>query len=248
MRGRRLLPTFLRRDVPMLPIDHRRTAFGLLVAFVAALALFRGAPQLDLRVSALFFDASRGGFWLVDLPSVQLWRSVLWNLSTMMMLAAVAGLAWPYLGVSRRVWGFIGALYLLGPGVMANLVLKNNWGRARPAEIAEFGGAARFTPAGATADQCATNCSFVSGEVASATAFTISALLLLWCWRARLAPSVRWLGVGLAVTVTLASAAQRIVAGRHFVSDSVFAVLLVAAVALALSWVFAQRTAPKGTC
>ena len=205
------------------------------------MALFVSVPRIDLWVSRQVYDAARGGFWLADHPAMRFARDVFWYASVFMMLAALSGLIWPYLGVPRRIWSFIIALYVLGPGVLVNLLLKEHWGRARPAHIAEFGGAAQFTPAGAISDQCATNCSFVSGEVASAAAFTLSALVLIWRFRAQLSARARIVAVALASAITIGAAVQRVAAGRHFLSDAVFAVLFVAAVALALLRVLAPR-------
>lgn len=54
----------------------------------------------------------------------------------------------------------------LGPGLIVNTILKDRWGRARPAQIREFGGSRRFTKAFVMSDQCRRNCSFVSGDAA----------------------------------------------------------------------------------
>ena len=64
--------------------------------------------------------------------------------------------------------------FCFGPGLVVNGVLKAFWGRARPSQILEFGGAAQFTPPVQIADQCARNCSFVSGEASGVTMLAIA--------------------------------------------------------------------------
>ncbi|MBW6507553.1 MAG: phosphatase PAP2 family protein [Rhodobacteraceae bacterium] len=232
-------------------IRHGRTAFGLGVAFALAAALFLGVPGLDLWASSLFFDAARGGFWLRDAAAVKALRSVVWNLSILALLAALVGLCAglllrrPVGGVPTRVWGFILALYVLAPGVIVNLILKAYWGRARPSDVVEFGGTLDFTPAGVIARQCAANCSFTSGEGASAAALAVSALLVLHYLRPRLSVWAWRVGVALAVLLPGAGAAQRVITGRHFLSDTVFSVLIVLAVALALHRVLLMRVKRK---
>ncbi|QLQ19882.1 MAG: phosphatase PAP2 family protein [Exiguobacterium profundum] len=67
--------------------------------------------------------------------------------------------------------GFVLAVYALGTGVLVHGLLKAYWGRARPAQVTEFGGIAAFTPPWLISQECTRNCSFVSGEVSGAVAF-----------------------------------------------------------------------------
>jgi lipid A 4'-phosphatase len=93
--------------------------------------------------------------------------------------------------------------------------LKDYGGRARPAKIVPFGGSARFSPALLPSDQCASNCSFVSGH-ASAGFFFVS-LGFLGGRAARL----KWTLIGLALGSI--AGLGRISQGGHFLSDIVFA-------------------------
>jgi lipid A 4'-phosphatase len=108
-------------------------------------------------------------------------------------------------------------------------VLKEHWGRARPAQV--FSGEAEFTPPFVIADECARNCSFVSGEASSATALAIVSCVLLW---PVLGGRDRRRAVLLLSGVAAAAALMRIVTGRHFLSDVVFAAYLTSFVAWAL--------------
>jgi hypothetical protein len=222
----------------MPPSDLRASAIWLLLAFGLSSAVFTLWPGLDLWFSGLFHDPATG-FWLVQSRAFEFWRDLVWNLSIGLFLIALVGLIATaigrrFLGVAGQVWGFIAALYFLGPFLLVDRLLKEHWGRARPAQVTEFGGTEGFTPALLPTDQCADNCSFVSGEGSAAVTLGICMIMLR--------PTVaRWLpaaGVkawsAAAFLIPLATLLQRIATGRHFLSDSVFAAIFMLALALFL--------------
>lgn len=223
----------------MPPSDLQAAAIRLFLAFSLSAAVFTLWPGLDLWFSGLFHDPA-AGFWLVQSRALELWRDLVWNLSIGLFLLSLAGLiaaafGKSFLGAAGRVWGFVAALYLLGPILLVDRLLKEHWGRARPAHVIEFGGTEGFTPALLPTDQCAGNCSFVSGEGSAAVALGICMIALR--------PAVaRWLSVGgvkawtaAAFLIPLATLLQRIATGRHFLSDSVFAAIFMLALALILA-------------
>ncbi len=59
---------------------------------------------------------------------------------------------------------FLWLASLFGLIFIINYILKNLWGRSRPNDILELGGLNGFTPWYQIADQCISNCSFVSGD------------------------------------------------------------------------------------
>ncbi len=110
---------------------------------------------------------------------------------------------------------------------MANVVLKDNWGRARPRSVVEFGGTKHFTPALIPASECSRNCSFVSGEASSAfVPFFAAALLLL--------PQLRRTLFGAGLAAGFGAGLIRISQGGHFLSDILFAGIFMALTASAL--------------
>jgi lipid A 4'-phosphatase len=117
-------------------------------------------------------------------------------------------------------------LFLLGPGLIVNGILKPFWDRARPFQIAQFGGAADFTPAWVISQACCGYRSFVSGEMAGATALAISLFLILRANRVALGETSSNAGLVLALGVPLFTAWQRMAVGRHFLSDIVLAALV----------------------
>ena len=208
-----------------------------LLSVMLTLVLFGVWPRLDVAVSGLFHDPGRG-FWLADLGVVEVPRMLLWDAAGLFCVLAAIGLTAalvlrrPALGLPARLWAFVLALFVAGPGIVVNGLLKEFWGRARPDAIVLFGGDRRFTGPFLPADQCARNCSFVSGEAAAAMAMGIGLYVILRHLRPRLSPVVWRAGVGIAVAVPVLGAALRVVAGRHFLSDVICAGLIVVGLAL----------------
>lgn len=222
----------------MLPrIDLSLTGRWLLAGWLAAVMLFRGAPSVDLDISRLFWRAGEG-FNLIDRPLWELLRDILWDAEIVVFVVALVALlraaliGRDVLGMGRRAWGFIFGLFLLAPGLLVNGWLKSYSGRARPANVVDFGGDKLFSPAGSFVDQCAKNCSFVSGEVSSAVALGVALWVVAAVWRLEhwQRTYLRVAGVLIPVFVTV----QRVAAGRHFASDAVFAALLTLSVAWGL--------------
>jgi lipid A 4'-phosphatase len=220
---------------------ERLLVLGLLCAgLVLGFLVFARWPGLDLWVTGLFFDPATG-FVAVDQGPLNVMRLAIWRVSEALLLAATAALAiglWtraPVLAVRRRVWAYIVLLYLLGPGLLADAILKPLWGRARPADVVEFGGTLRFTPPHVIAGECSRNCSFVAGEVAGVMALAVSILLILAQFRPLSGTTARRIGLGTCVVLWLFIVFQRIAGGRHFLSDSIFATIAVLIVALLLS-------------
>jgi len=197
-----------------------RAIVALLLATVAAAVLFVGWPGIDLAVSRAVFLGERR-FRLTDAPFA---LAVNEALPTIVLLTVAAILCAAVVGRVRRIPAlafrrmlFLVLSFAVGPGLIVNVLLKEYWGRARPNDVVEFGGPARFTPALVPADQCAGNCSFVSGDVSIAFAYVAIALLLPARWRAA--------GVAAALSFGVFVAALRLLQGAHFLSDVVFAAL-----------------------
>ncbi|MFQ5623256.1 MAG: phosphatase PAP2 family protein [Paracoccaceae bacterium] len=213
-----------------------RIALGWLFAVtVAAAVVVVRYPEIDLAVSGWFFDPARKGFYLAKNPFFVAFRETMHQ--GFRLTAAIALIFWIRSAlvdqrVPARIWAFIGLSYLTGPLLLVNVALKGFWGRARPAQVEEFGGGKVFTEAFRITDQCEWNCSFVSGEAAALTTFFLLVAIILW-------PHVKT-GTGrvaLAVfcgSLALLTSAFRVLMGRHFLSDSLFGMLFAAIVVIAL--------------
>jgi lipid A 4'-phosphatase len=206
--------------------------YGAVLA--VSLALFYWVPQTDLFVSGLFYDPGHG-FALADWPPVRdLTASIRW-VTFGILLIALTGAVWLRL-VGRPLWRFdrnalifLVAALAIGPGILANTVLKDNWGRARPYQIEAFGGQQQFTPAPLPADQCNRNCSFVSGHAALGFSLVMFAFLLR-------VGRARDVVLGAAVSFGALVGLARIASGHHFLSDVVDAGLLVIGTTWLLHW------------
>ncbi len=212
----------------------------ILIALSLTQAIFASVPRLDIAVSALFHDPARG-FWLARSPGLNVLRDWLRAMIYLLALPALAiallaSLHRPRLQV--RPWAFIVACAVIGPGVIVNVVLKDHWGRARPADILEFGGIAHFTPAFEITDQCARNCSFSSGEAASISMTMLLLAVLAW---PMVSARARWIVVSGAVLVTILGGGLRMAMGRHFLSDVLVSVLISALVVAVLWRAFDMR-------
>ena len=213
------------------PWDSRQAICSLLLALAIAQAVFAAAPGIDLVVSGLFFDPERG-FWLAGIPALIVVRTVLrawvWVLAVpvTLILTLVLCRRLP-LRLGARPWIFTLACLGIGPGLIVNVLLKDHWGRARPADILQFGATARFTPAFQITDQCGRNCSFTSGEAATISTTAMVLIILAWPLASRAARRAMSLGLGTLVAV---GSGLRIAMGRHFLSDVVFSILICALV------------------
>jgi len=114
----------------------------------------------------------------------------------------------------RFTFIFLAMAIATGPGLIVNGVFKDQWQRARPYQVAEFGGPQQFTRAAVMTDQCDNNCSFVSGHVACG--FFLMSLLLLQASRRR-----TWLVIGAACGLLIGFA--RMADSAHWLSDVLWA-------------------------
>ena len=199
-----------------------RTGLTIALAITATVGLvFAVWPQLDLKLAALFFDAQHGGFWRSYDPFYLFARDAsTWVIA---LVAAPAGLAIAMklvrpqraLLIPGRAIVLMLLSLALAPGVLANLVLKEHWGRPRPIDVAEFGGDEHFRPWWDPRGDCPKNCAFIAGEPTGAFWTMAPAALAPPHWRA--AAYAAALAFGCTVGLL------RMAAGAHFFTDVVFA-------------------------
>ncbi len=206
------------RSLPL--ISSATAAWALLAATVLASLGFYLFPQVDLAASALFWNGAH--FVLAKgEPAAFLSDWIHYGLRG----AFLAGLVLDGIlliigrqpaGLTRRKYLFVVLSLSLSAGLVTNVLLKDHWGRARPNQISEYGGKARFTSAWVISDQCGRNCSFIGGDVSFAACALAPAMLAS---RRR-----RW--VCGAIGLTAVTALARLAAGGHFLSDCVIAAFL----------------------
>ena len=193
-------------------------------------------PQIDLAVSAIFFK--NGHFYLAKTPFIKFLYSYTPLLAILTGIFSFISIIYMTIqkvdllfGFRKKIYIFMVLAILVGPGLIVNLVLKENFGRARPRDIVEFGGNKEFTRPFSISNQCETNCSFVSGH--SSTGFYFCALALIFSGRKK--KLVFWSGILLGTVIGLV----RIIAGGHFASDVYFSFVAVYLSALLLHyWLF----------
>lgn len=198
--------------------------------------LFRFVPSIDLWAASQFYAPERGFFspdnWWLAIPYRGM--PILAQVTGLILLAGWLGSfvnkRW---AAKRSILGFLFAALIIGPHLMVGVGLKENVGRARPANIEQFGGPQQFTPAFVLSDQCKRNCAFVSAHVAAAS------FLMAFGWLGIPAQRRRWLwaGAGFAAILGLA----RMVQGGHFLSDVIFAFFTVYWSLWGVEWLFRWR-------
>lgn len=212
---------------------------------IAALAVFVALPGADIATSRLFFDGTT--FPVQENRAVEGVRLALYvaeDIAALVTLLITAIALWgkrQVLGLTARDWLFGFGVFALGPGLLVNGILKPVWGRARPWRVAEFGGPLTYTQPWQISDQCHGGCSFVSGEMAGAVALAIVLIMIMRANRIAMGKIGYGFGLAIAAALPLVTGWQRIAAGKHFLSDVVFAALFVALLASVLSRLFYPR-------
>lgn len=219
-------------------------SFGILLILTIAF------PEIDLWVADLFRSGHAGFVWRAR-PLPNFLHEAIQIISRALALGLTLGLGlallryrqihggwnrqlWDsvLLRVPLRQWLFLLLALVVGPALLANVVLKDNWGRARPVQVENFGGDHPHTPPLIISNACDSNCSFVAGD--AAIAFYLHSFAYLAHSRRR---RRQLLAVGMAAG--MAGGLLRIGMGAHFFSDVLFAgVFMVAASAVVHGFLF----------
>ncbi len=193
---------------------------GLYIALGLALAiglLFGIYPELDLKLAAPFFDVASQTFPLKFNTVAAIARDgamwIAWGLALPAIVALVIKLARPDrpLLIPGRAVTFLLLTLLLSAVVLTNLTFKAYWGRPRPIVVTEFKGPQAFVPWWDPRGSCGRNCSFFSGEGATAFWTYAPAALTPPAWRPLAYVAATLFGV---ITSVL-----RMAFGGHFFTD-----------------------------
>ncbi|WP_250152658.1 phosphatase PAP2 family protein [Ancylobacter radicis] len=137
--------------------------------------------------------------------------------------------------VSPRVSCYFLGLFLIGPGLLVNGLLKSFWGRPRPVSTQDFGGPWPFHEAWVMADHGLFNRSFTSGEAATVACLLPLALFVPREWR--------WQVTALVAIFVAATSLNRIAFGAHFLSDVTISIALMLLIAAVLRYLMFVRHA-----
>jgi lipid A 4'-phosphatase len=187
------------------------------IVFLACIVFFLFWPDYDLSISQYFYDGGSGKFigtYYIIFDYIQDLTSIIATTLSITLISIVA-FCWllkkDFLGQRWRIFVFLLTSFILGPGIMVNLVLKENWGRPRPRQVIEFGGSNDYrSPFDPSFDR-KSGSSFVCGDASVGYFFFSLALLLRkrkWLWLSIIAGTV--IGFG------------RVVQGAHYFSDVLF--------------------------
>jgi lipid A 4'-phosphatase len=195
-----------------------RTGLFIALALAVVIGLLFGIhPELDLKLAALFYDPVTKTFPLKSNMLAAIARDaamwVSWGLALPAIIALVVKLARPErpLLMSGRAIVFLLVTLVLSAGVLTNLTFKSYWGRPRPVMVTQFNGPQPFVPWWDPRGACDRNCSFFSGE--GATAF--------WAYAPAALTPLPWRPLAY-VAATLFGAATsvlRMAFGGHFFTD-----------------------------
>ncbi len=229
------------------PLDHtakslvgKATAWCIAHPFLAVISyilivslFFLAFPRVDLWVSGLFYSPT-DGFWAKNDPFLQKVRHLGPFLVRVIAVCAVAVLVFKLLVPGRapivrlRKPIFLISTLILGPGVLVNAILKDNWGRPRPRSVEEFGGDLPFQPVWKITDFCERNCSFTSGEGAAGIWLVAMAFIVPASWRKAVLAFV--------LPLCLILSVNRVAFGGHFLSDTMLSWGLTFLVVLSVYW------------
>lgn len=209
-------------------------ALELSLVAVAGVALCVAAlllPAADLPIAEKFFvepgkfSLQQSAFWTglreTFLKMFTYWyvlvaAATLFTLRTGAVIGRWRGDHWLYLAVAS----------IAGPWLFVNVFLKEHWGRWRPLFLEEFGGKENYSLPFDWSGSCASNCAFVSGEVASMVMLFVGVALISRAWR-----PVFYV---LAALFGATEAYIRIGMGGHFLTDTLAAAGFMTLMAAAL--------------
>ncbi|HZT19530.1 MAG TPA: phosphatase PAP2 family protein [Dongiaceae bacterium] len=133
---------------------------------------------------------------------------------------------------------YVALVFVIGPGLLANALLKDHSHRPRPGDVLQFQGDDLYAAPFAFDGACDHNCSFVAGDPSAAFALAGPALLL--------PPGRRKWGIAGVLAFGALVGLMRMYQGGHFLSDVIFAALLSLGTALVLHWaMFRADGAPR---
>lgn len=203
---------------------NRTGLFIALGLFLVIGLLFGLYPELDLKLAAAFYDVATKTFPLKVNGVAAFARDAAMWIAWAFVIPSFAALIWKAIRPDRpllvkgRSIVFLVVTLALSAGVLTNLAFKTYWGRPRPVVVVEFSGPQQFVPWWDPRGTCARNCSFFSGE--GATAF--------WTYApASLAPAPwRPLAYTAGTVFGIVTSGLRMAFGGHFFTDVTIAGLV----------------------
>ena len=204
---------------------------------LALVALIGTVPfwltDLDIRLASLFWHPELDNPWIE--AEEPLW-SFLYIAAPMAMglvllgglLVLAGGRLWTGMRRLRPYAVLVIATALIGPGLLINGVVKDQWGRPRPHQVEPLGGTREYLPP-LKPGEPGKGKSFPSGH--SSVGFMLGVFFLIWHRRR---PWLAWTALAGAIGFGLLLGVGRMAAGDHFLSDVIWSAVFVYGVALLL--------------
>jgi membrane-associated PAP2 superfamily phosphatase len=199
---------------------------------VAALTLLIRNTGMDLGIQRAIYTAGEKSWVLGD---GKLWQFLYRFGAVPVLVTVVASTVGVFVSFCseswrgwRRVFIFNILLFVIGPGVVANGILKEYWGRPRPREVKELGGRSEFEPV-LSINKTSGGKSFPSGHATMGFYF-VGTFFILRRHRRRLSELMLEGGIVLGMAMGVARMAQ----GSHFLTDVIFSFAVCYTVALGL--------------
>jgi lipid A 4'-phosphatase len=217
-------------------MNQTRHQYALIIPLVvlALGTLVAWLTDVDMRVAQSFFDPQAHAW-----PTATLTPFVLANkygqlagwIPALLAIGVLCASIWKKdLSHLRKPSLFLILLLALGPGVLVNTILKDQWGRPRPNQVEEFGGKDQYRPPGLIGPKGDRRTSFPSGHAAMGFFFTAPYFILL---ARRRRAAYLWLSGGVCFGLFVGLA--RMVKGAHWASDILWSFGTVYLVAYALA-------------
>lgn len=213
---------------------YKKVFFINTLLFILLYFFYLIFPNFDILFSGLFFID--GTFISEKYVFIKFLRTLLKNIMILFPICILILLVIQFINkkqnikmrrnllLNKRVrFTLIGMIIgpIIGCGLIANYYFKDQWGRARPINIEEFGGKKIYTPPFVVSDQCLKNCSWISGEASAAFSFLTGLFLL----KKKILLKVCFY-FGILVIF------GRLAMGGHFLSDNLFAAIFMIYLAL----------------
>jgi lipid A 4'-phosphatase len=207
---------------------------ALLLALVALIGTVPfWLTDLDIRVAALFWHPELDNPWVE--AEGPLW-SFLYVAAPLAMgvvllgglLVLAGGRLWTGMRRLRPYAVLAIATALIGPGLLVNGLIKDQWGRPRPHQVEALGGARDYLPP-LKPGEPGKGKSFPSGH--SSVGFMLGVFFLIW---RRRRPRLAWMALAAAIAFGLLLGIGRMAAGDHFLSDVIWSGVFVYGIALLL--------------
>lgn len=221
--------------------DANDALTGVSMLFVAiqtaadSIVIFWIFPKIDLWASGFFYLGNGrfigGHSSALDLLHVSfeaLFASICLLIAIGVMISFGKRGSWLTLPFNK--WLFLAACLAIGPGLIVNVALNDHWGRAQPQDVTDFGGIKKFSSAVVPSDQCERDCSFVASE-ASSIFMIFFAAAFIFHTHARILVAI---GIILGGITGVGHVAE----GTHFLSDVLFAAILMALTAASVRLLF----------